>query len=410
MTQPRKTAAVELRALPTLRPPILAQRHAISAGHYLASLAGMRLLDAGGNAVDAGVAAGMVLNVVQSEYTNLGGVAPIIIYLAEQQQVVTLAGIGAWPRAMSIEWFTSRGYQQIPGGILSSIVPSAVDAWLTALSRFGTRSLAEVAAPAMELAENGFPVHQFLHDNLQIYRAEMERWPSSLAVYRQHGNIPEVGDRLIQRDMAQTLRLLVEAEDAASGAGRAAAIMAARERFYRGDIATQLVEFCQSQGGLLTLEDLAEYQVEVALAPSVEYRGHQVYACGPWCQGPTVLEALGVLRGFDLRSRGQNSVETLHLIAEALKLAFADRQAFYGDPRTVDVPMQRLLSDAYLDVRRALVDPRRAWPEMPPPGDARASARAGVLTGADEVGRPGPGHQLRVRRRRAWQCFFSYTE
>jgi gamma-glutamyltranspeptidase / glutathione hydrolase len=380
MSESRTTAAVELPPMPTLRPPILARRYAVSAGHYLASLAGIRVLDAGGNAVDAGVAAGLVLNVVQSDYTNVGGVAPIMVYLARTRQIVTLAGIGAWPKSASIPWFTSRGHTRIPGGIPATIVPSAVDAWLTALARFGTRSLAEVAAPAIELADSGFAVHQFLHDNLHGYRANMEQWPSTLAIYRVNGQIPEVGDLLVQKDLARTLRRLVEAEAASKSTNRAEAIMAARDRFYRGDIAREMVAYCQSEGGLLTEEDLADYHVEVGAPLSLNYHGYTVYSCGPWCQGPTVLQALGILRGFDLRALGHNSVDTLHLIAEALKLAFSDRNGFYGDPRFVDVPMSRLLSESYLDARRGMIDAARAWDRLPPAGEptTRNSERSAV--------------------------------
>jgi gamma-glutamyltranspeptidase / glutathione hydrolase len=393
VSEARKTAAVELKALPTLRPPILARQHAVSAGHYLATLAGMRILDRGGNAIDAGVAAGLVLNVVQSDYTNLGGVAPIVVYVAGTGTVSTIAGIGAWPRAASIEWFTERGYDQLPGGILSSVVPSAVDAWLTALARFGTMSLADVAGDAIELADTGFPVHQFLHDNLNIYSAGMSQWPSSMAIYRKDGVIPSVGDLLVQKELANTLRRLVAAEAAAQG-DRADAIMAARNRFYTGDIARHIVEFCRDQGGLLTEQDLADYHVEVGPAASVSYRDYEVYACGPWCQGPTVLQALGILNGFDLRPLGQNAVATLHLVAEALKLAFADRQAYYGDPRHVDVPMAKLLSATYLAKRRGMIDPEHAWDRMPPAGDSVEALAARDLAAApidsSAVSRGGP--------------------
>ena len=387
----------DLVPMPTMRPAILARRHAVSAGHYLASLAGMRMLESGGNAVDAGVAAGLVLNVVQSDYTNLGGVAPIVVYLAETRQVITLAGIGAWPKSASIEWFTSRGHDRIPGGIPASIVPAAVDAWLTALARFGTLSLAEVAAPAMELADSGFAVHQFLHDNLHGYRAGMEVWPSTMAIYRIDGRIPEVGERLVQKDLARTLGRLVDAEAQAAGQGRSEAIMAARDRFYRGDIAREMIDFCQSEGGLLTMEDLADYHVEVGPGPSVSYRDYQVYACGPWCQGPTVLFALGVLRGFDLRALGHNSVDSLHLIAEALKLGFSDRNGFCGDPRFADVPMARLLSAGYLDARRDMIDLAQAWERLPPPGLPSDGLQNGASHADDEAeeavtasGRTGP--------------------
>jgi gamma-glutamyltranspeptidase/glutathione hydrolase len=330
---------------------------------------------------------------VQSEYTNLGGVAPIVMYLADRHEIVSVAGIGTWPSAISIEWFRSHGYTEVPlGGITTSIVPSAADAWLTTLARYGTLRLADVAAAAIELAEDGFPVHQFLHDNLHIYAHEMGQWPSTTRVYRPGGEIPNVGDLLVQKDLASTLRRLVEAEDGARSSGRAEAILAARERFYRGDIARTMAEFCHDQGGLLTVEDLANYAVEIAPPPSVTYRGYEVFACDTWCQGPVVLQALRILERFDVKALGQNSVDALHLIAEALKLAFADRQRFYGDPRQVEVPLGRLLSPEYAAARAELVDSRKAWDHMPPSGaDAELDGvSAGTLVGATAERKVGP--------------------
>jgi len=340
----------------------------------------MRVLERGGNAIDAGVATGLCINVAQPDMTNLGGVAPIIVYLAKTREVLTISVLGWWPRAASIQWFADRGFTSIPTGVESAVVPSAVDAWLTALARYGRRTLAEVAAPAIELAEHGFPVNGYLRRKIESHSTTfLASSPTLRNVFMPSGRVPEEGELLVQRDLGQTLRKLVEAEAAAAHLGREGAIMAARDRFYHGDIAEQIVDFCQEHGGMLTMEDMAEFSVAVEPPVQTTYRGYEVYACGPWCQGPVVPQALNILEGFDLAALGHNSSDYLHTVAEALKLAFSDRHAYFGDPRFVRVPMDGLLDKAYAASRRALIDPRRAWPAMPPPGDA-----VGFETGSPE--------------------------
>jgi gamma-glutamyltranspeptidase/glutathione hydrolase len=357
---------IELTPLPTLRPPVLGRRYAVASGHPLASMAAARILEAGGNVVDAGVAAGLCLNVVQPDMTNLGGVAPIVVRRADGQ-VTTISGLGCWPRAATVEEILRRG-GDISGGILASVVPSALDAWVEALQAWGTMRFADVAAPAIELAERGFPVHRFLHDTLTAAAPVLQRWPSTCAVYLARGRPPRVGEVLVQRDLASTLRLLVEAEGQVST--RAEGLRAVRDRFYRGDIAQRLVAFCQQEGGLLTSEDLADFRVRREPPVHTTYRGYDVYGCGPWCQGPVLLQALNILEGYDLAALTHNSPQALHLILEALKAAFADRHAYYGDPEVVPVPIGVLLSKEYADRWRARIDPHRAAPGMPSPGDA----------------------------------------
>lgn len=353
----------------TGRPPIMGRRYLVSSGHNLASLAGLRMLERGGNAIDAGVATGLAINVVQGDKTNLGGVAPMILYLAATREVLTISGLGWWPAAASIEWFRSRGYTQYPRGVLNSVVPSAVDAWITALRRYGRLSLAEVAAPAIELAEGGFPVDIHLPPKISKSREMLEALPTLKAIFMPNGRVPEVGEVLVQTDLANTLRRLVEAEADAAHRGRDAALQAARDRFYRGDIAQQIVDYCQSEGGFLTMDDMAEFSVGIESPVKTNYRGYEVYACGPWCQGPVVPCALNFLEHYDLGSYGHNSVDHLHVLTEALKLAMSDRHHFYGDPRKVRVPMDGLLDKRYAAERHQLIDLARAWPEMPPPGD-----------------------------------------
>ena len=369
----------------TGRPPIMARRYLVSSGHNLASLPGLRMLERGGNAVDAGVATGLAINVVQGDKTNLGGVAPIIIYLAATREVLTISGLGWWPASASIGWFTSRGYSQFPRGVLNAVVPSAVDAWITALRCYGRLSLAEVAAPAIELAERGFPVDIHLPPKIEQSRDMLEALPTLGAIYLPDGRVPEVGELLIQPDLASTLRKLVEAEADAAHRGREAGLLAARDRFYRGEIARQIVEYCQAEGGLLTLDDMAEFSVGIEPPVKTTYRGYEVYACGPWCQGPAVPQTLNLLEHYDLGRLGHNSEEHLHLLTEALKLAFSDRHHFYGDPRHVRVPMDGLLDKRYAAERHKRIDLARAWPEMPPPGHPWAFEQDRTLTAGVSV-------------------------
>jgi len=354
------------------RPVVMGTHHMVSAGHYLAAAAGFRILEAGGNAIDAGVAAGLCINVTQADLTNLGGVAPIMLYRANSGTVETISGLGWWPRAASIEYFQREQGGRIRPGLQRCVLPSAVDAWLTALRRHGTMTFAEVAAPAIELAENGFPMHDLMWDILSVPSAlqAMRQWPTTRAIFLPDGHLIPLGTRVVQKDLAHTLRLLVEAERGA--ASRDAGLCAARDRFYTGDIAEQMVRFATAQGGWLTMQDLAEFQVAVEEPVKTTYRDYEVYACGPWCQGPVVLQTLNILEGYDLVSQDRLSAAVYHLILEALKASFADRDRYYGDPRFVEVPMAGLLSKAYAARWRERIDPQRATPGMPEPGDAWA--------------------------------------
>lgn len=351
------------------RPVVMGTHHMVSAGHYLAAAAGLRILEAGGNAIDAGVAAGLCINVTQADLTNLGGVAPIIVYLAHSGTVETISGLGWWPKAASIEFFQREQGGRIRRGMQRCVMPAAIDAWLTALQRHGTMTFAEVAAPAIELAEDGFPMHDLMQDILSVPSAleAMRQWPSTRAVFLPDGHVMPLGARVVQKDLAHTLRMLVQAECGATS--REAGIGAARDRFYRGDIAEQMVRFSCAQGGWLTMQDLAEFHVAVEEPVKTTYRGYEIYACGPWCQGPVVPQTLNILEGYDLASQERCSAEVYHLILEALKASFADRDRYYGDPRFVDVPMDGLLSKAYAAQWRERIDATMAHPGMPEPGD-----------------------------------------
>jgi gamma-glutamyltranspeptidase/glutathione hydrolase len=249
------------------------------------------------------------------------------------------------------------------------VVPAAPEAWITALERFGTMGFAEVAAPAIELARDGFPMGSLVAQILRENEARYRRWPSSAAIFLPGGRAPAHGQRFVQADLARTLTYMADEDRAARPRGRGAGLHAARDAFYRGDIAATIVRFHEQEGGLLTREDLAEFRADVETPPMTRFAGHEVFGCGFWCQGPVLLQVLNILAGVDLRALGHNSPAYIHTVTEALKLAFADREAYYGDPRHVKIPADALLDPAYGALRRGLLDPHRAWPEMPPPGD-----------------------------------------
>ena len=360
----------------THRPTIAVTRHAISAGHYLAATAGFAILEAGGNAIDAGCAAGIALGVLQSDLVDVAGVAPIMIYHAESQEIVTIEGLGTWPKTLDPELFMREHGGKIPKGVIRTVVPAAPDAWITALRRYGTMSFGEVAAAATRLARDGFPMYPLMSDSLKRHEADHRGWPSSAAIFLPNGRVPEAGEMFRQTDLAGSLQYMADEERAAAPRGREAGLEAARDAFYRGDIAREIVAFMKQEGGLLSAEDLAEYRSPIGPPERRRFGDLEVFTCGAWCQGPVLLQTLALLEGTELSSLGQNSADYIHQVAEALKLAFADREAYYGDPIMVEVPLATLISSEYAGERRKLIRPDRASSEMPPPGDfGRAGAR-----------------------------------
>ncbi len=350
------------------RPDALGTRHAVAAGHPLAALAAHRILEAGGNAVDAGVAAGICLGVVHSDIVNFAGVAPLMVYDAARREVHTISGLGVWPRAATIEYFRDRCGGDMPDGLLRTVVPAAPDAWITALERFGTLGFAEVAQPAIELARDGFPLGRFVAGIIQANESAYRRWPTSAPIYLPEGRVPRAGERFVQTDLARTLTYLADEDRAARPSGRVAGLAAARDAFYRGDVATAIVRYHETEGGLLTREDMAGFRVGVEPAERARFGSREVLTCGFWCQGPAFLQMLQILDGIGLAGLGHNTPDYVHTVTEAMKLAFADREAYYGDPRHVRVPGPGLLDPAYAEGRRGLIDPARAFRALPPPG------------------------------------------
>ena len=374
----------------TYRPTFQGRKQMVVAGHYLASMAGNRILESGGNAVDAGVATAICINVLQPDMTSFGGVSPMVIYLADRREVVTIAGLGRWPKKASTAYFKEHYEGRIPSGVLRTVTPAAAAGWLTALELYGTKSFAEVVAPALEMAEEGFPIHQFIYDNLTAYSQSIRKHPSNDVFFVDDRPRP-VGELFRQPALAQTFRRLCEAE--AGARGREAGLRAARDLFYKGDIARQIVAFNKANGGLLEYEDLAEFEVKLEPAARTTYRGYEIFACGPWTQGPVMPQALNILEGYPLRSLGHNSPEYLHLFISALDAAFADRHQYYGDPDFVQVPMDGLMSKEYAAAWRERISMDRAFSEMPEPGDPWRYER-------ELVGAAGPIHPATGRRSR----------
>lgn len=361
----------------TLRPTITGKSHAVSCGHYLAALAAIRVLDRGGNAIDAGVTAAIALAVLQPDIVSVAGVAPTLIYVKELGRVVSLAGLGWWPANTDVERLREAGGNAIPDGLMRSVIPAAPATHIEALRRFGTISFEEAALPAIELARDGFVVYPLLANN-QLQRTErLRRWESSAHVFLPGGRAPMVGEVFRQPDLANTLSAMITAERNAPGS-RDAKLVAAHNYFYRGPIAKIIADYHAKYGGFMTREDLAAFEVPVEGSIATRYHDYEIHACDVWCQGISLLQALKILEGDNLKNLGHNSPDYLHLVAAALNLAFADREAYVGDPKFVNVPTLELLSDPYAANQRARIDMQRAFAQMPPPGNPLGATHASI--------------------------------
>ena len=328
--------------------------------------AGAQLLAAGGNAVDAGVASVFAAAVVEISHFGLGGESPIIIYSASDKRVIVINGQGPAPKAASPALFA--GQAAIPGnGPHGATVPAVVDAAALALQEYGTKSLSDVLAPAIALAD-GFPMYTFLENYLRTERKASEPYEWSIRTYYPAGEVTPAGQAFRQPNLAATLRALAAAEQTARarGATREQGIEAGRDAFYKGPIAQRMTAAVRAAGGVMTDADLASYRGRIEAAASIDYRGYTVHKAGFWNQGPVLLQTLAILEGFDLRRMGIGSADALHTIAEAIKLAYADRDHYYGDPDFAKVPARALLSSSYAASRRALIDPVRANNETRP--------------------------------------------
>ena len=362
----------------TTRPVVSGARGVVSAGHPLVSMAGMRMLIGGGNAFDAAVAAGFAAAVVEptASYT-LCGECVAMIHDARGGRMLALNGQGTAPALATPAFFRGRGLDRIPTGPgpnahLSFTVPGAVDAYLTLLETLGTRSLAEVLAPALEYAERGFPMYEYMHRLLATIpesRAQFDLYPpGGTDVFYPGGRAPAVGEPFVQPALAGTLRRLADA-DAGTRGHRTEGIAAVRERFYRGDIAAAIGAFSERWGGLLRASDLSAYRARLEAPLAITFAGREILGQGAWTQAPVLMQALSMLEGFDLRAMGHNSARYIHVVTEALKLAFADRERYYGDAPEAAQSIGLLLDRAYARERAALIRMDRAAPEAPAAGD-----------------------------------------
>jgi gamma-glutamyltranspeptidase / glutathione hydrolase len=349
----------------TWRPPILSDNGMVASGHALASEIGVRMLQSGGNAVDAALAAWAVQGLVEPEMTGLGGDMFILIYLAKTGEVKFINATGFAPMAATVDFYKGKG--GLPSnGVLSVSVPGAVGGVELAAKTYGTKSLSDIMAPAATLAERGFPVSQSLAAALRSNRELLGKVPSSRRIWFDGDRPLEMGERVVQRDLAATLREI--------GAKGSAA-------FYEGAIAQKFAAYMKANGGLIDAKDLASYKPHEDTPLHVNYQGVEVYECPPNSQGFVMLQALNILEGMNVRYMRHNSAAYLHAVSEALKLAFADRNRWVGDPRHVPpIPMAGLLAKDYAARRRALINPDRASVGEVPAGDpTRATATQQVV-------------------------------
>jgi len=360
--------AVLLALVPSLsaqRPPVMGRNAGVSAGHPLVTAAAMEILQNGGNAFDAGVAAMLVGAVVEQDLYGFGGEGLVLVYPTSERAVTSVVGQGWAAKAATIDWFTSRNKTLAGEGLDPVVVPGAPHAALTVLERWGTLSLAQVSARAIEYARDGFPLRPRTANAIRNQRAFIDKWPTNQKMWRKaDGSAYEAGDTIRMPDLAATLQKMVDAERSAVIGGRVAGITAARDRFYKGDIAREIVSFLKQHGAPFDESDFAEFFARVEPATSITYRGYQVYKQGFNSQGPTLLQALNILETFDLKAMGHNSADYLHVVTEALKMGYADRDSYYADPAFVDVPATGLLSKAYAKQRASSLDMAKAQAEQ----------------------------------------------
>ncbi len=376
---------------PTMFPAVRGTHYLVGAANNQEVAAGFQMLEKGGNAVDAGVATVLAAAVVEQNRFGLGGEMPLLIKMAGKP-VIAISGVGVAPRRATVDFYSHRQPEPwedpnrmapIPGeGILAATVPGVFDGLMLALAEHGTMSFAQVVEPAIEYAD-GFPIGEEFANFLRSYKRIIDLWPASHDFFYPNDAVPLRGDLVRMPSLAKTLRELVAAEKKARG-NRAKKIQAVRNAFYRGSIAKRIGAFSEANGGLISYQDMADFKADEDTPKSTSYRGYEVYKPGFWTQGPVMLEALNILEGFDLKSMGHNSPRYLHTVIEAVKLAFADRDRYYGDPKFSKIPEEILLSKEYAAERRKLIDPRRASMDSRP-GDLGSSAPMNSTPGASDA-------------------------
>ena len=358
--------------------PARANSWMVASGHELATKAGRTILRNGGNAFDAGVATCMALNVTRPISAGMVGVSPTLIYDANTGKVRSYCGLGVAPAKATPEYYRQRGWIVMPFyGIKSQLIPASPDTWIAILKEYGTKSFGELAREAIRLAEEGHPLNKTVAHIIDLPAFLLipykRAWPYGYSIFFEpfQPDGPKPGDILVQKDLAKSLKLMVAAEKAelARSGDRIKALEAVRDVFYKGEIAEAIVKLQEERGGIIAREDLANYRGRWEEPVKGSYKGYDIWANDTWCQGPTVPMILQILEGVDLKSMGLNSPEYISTVAQAIELAFSDREAYFGDPDFVDVPIRGLLSKKHAAERRKLIDPNRAFGRMPPPGD-----------------------------------------
>ena len=355
-----------------MRPRVMGTHGVISSGHYLATMAGYDVLKAGGNAFDAGVTAGMALKALKMDYAGWTGVAPLILYSAAEDRVITRVGAGTSPALATLDYFLEHGKSPIN----NALIPADVDVWLAALDRFGTLSFSEAAQPTLRIAEEGYHLYKMQKwmiedqmDGILAFPYNRDFWfPNGVGEQR-------LGNLMVNADLGRLIRYMMEAERQAlaEGGSRSEGIRAARDAFYKGDPARAVDEFFREHGGIVRYEDLAEYESRWTEPLGTNFHGYDVYTTDGWSQGPRIVLMLNMLENYDLRALGYNTPEYIHLVSQVVNLAMADAHKYVGDPDFAPAP-DGLYGKAYARERIGLIDEDRAFQDMPPWGDPERMA------------------------------------
>ncbi|EJB05074.1 gamma-glutamyltransferase [Rhizobium leguminosarum bv. trifolii WSM597] len=364
----------------TTRPEILGTFGVVTSTHWIGSAVGMSILEKGGNAFDAAVATGFVLQIVEPHLCGPGGDLPAVIYSKRKDKVEVISAQGPAPAGATIEHYSSEGLTLIPGdGLLATVIPGAFDGWMLMLRDYGTMSVRDVLEPAIYYAEHGHPLLPRVSATIKGLAAFFEKeWPTSYATWLPGGSVPAAQANFRNPVLAETWKRVIAEAEAKSG--REAQVEAARDAFYRGFIAEKIeaylntAEVMDASGsrhkGVLTANDMATWSATIEEPLTYDYHGWTIAKTGPWGQGPVFLQALSILKDFDLAAMDPDGADFVHTVTEAMKLAFADREVYYGDPDFSEVPVAHLLSDAYASERRKLIG-----------ADASFDLRPGIVPG-----------------------------
>ena len=385
----------------TGRPVIRSTQGVISSGHYLTSMAGMRMLMTGGNAFDALVAAGFAAAVVEpiASY-SLAAEGVFMLYDAGSEELLSLSGQGTAPGKATAEFYKSQGLERIPTGPghqqshLSFTLPGVVDAFISLAERYGTKSINEILAPAIDYASDGIPNYEYMLDRLDSEATAQQfdlYGPGGWDVFYHDRQVPAAGTLLRQPELANTLRAMLPGSGNGHAVSRVEGLQKARDVFYRGPVAQQIADSVTRVGGIMSTDDLAAYKSQFDAPVKTSFHGYEIYGQNTWTQGPVLMQTLNMLENFDLKSMGHNSPAYIHTVTEAIKLSFGDREAHYGDPDFSTIPIDGLLSKEYAAERARLIDLETSYPAQPEAGDPwKYSSKSRGGNGAGSNGLPEP--------------------